>query len=82
MPVKGGRLIIPLEGVVDLDAERERLDKEIAKVDKDVGDLSKRLGNEKFVANAPEQVVQGFRDKLDFASAKLAQLREARQGLS
>ncbi len=82
VPVKGGRLIIPLEGVVDLDAERERLDKEIAKVDKDVGDLSKRLGNEKFVANAPEQVVQGFRDKLDFASAKLAQLREARQGLS
>jgi len=82
VPVKGGRLIIPLEGVVDLDAERERLDKEIAKVDKDVGDLSKRLGNEKFVANAPEQVVKGFRDKLEFASAKLAQLREARQGLS
>jgi hypothetical protein len=34
------------------------------------------------VANAPEQVVQGFREKLEFASAKLAQLREARQGLS
>ena len=82
VPVQGGKLILPLEGAVDIDAERERLDKEIAKVGKDVTALSRRLGNQKFVAKAPEHVVQDFRDKLVTANEKLEQLQSARQGLA
>ena len=70
------------EGVVDLDAERARLDKEIQKVGKDVQDLERRLGNAGFVAKAPEHVVNGFREKLAAAQVKLEQLRQARGELS
>ena len=80
--VKGAELVIPLEGVVDLDAERARLDKEIAKVGKDVQDLERRLGNAGFVAKAPEHVVNGFREKLAAANAKLENLQEARGALA
>jgi valyl-tRNA synthetase len=80
--VKGAELVIPLDGVVDLDAERERLDKEIAKVAKDVGALEGRLGNAGFVAKAPEKVVAGFREKLAAAKLKLVQLEQARGALA
>ena len=80
--VNGAELVIPLEGVVDLDAERARLDKEIQKVGKDVQDLERRLGNAGFVAKAPEHVVNGFREKLAAAQVKLEQLRQARGELS
>ncbi|MFK7928513.1 MAG: class I tRNA ligase family protein, partial [Myxococcota bacterium] len=66
-------LAIPLEGVIDVQAELDRLTKEITKVEKDVSDLEKRLGNKGFVAKAPEKVVKGFQDKLEVALA----LREA-----
>jgi valyl-tRNA synthetase len=80
--VKGAELVIPLEGVVDLGAERDRLDKEIAKVGKDVGDLERRLGNAGFVAKAPAHVVDGFREKLGTAKLKLVQLEQARGELA
>lgn len=72
-------LAIPLAGVIDVQAELDRLNKELAKVDKDVADLEKRLGNKGFVAKAPEKVVRGFRDKLEAALALRDALR-ASQG--
>ena len=48
-----GRLCLPLEGLVDLDAERERLGKEIAKVEAELATVRKKLANKNFVANAP-----------------------------
>jgi valyl-tRNA synthetase len=54
---------LPLAGVIDFDAERVRLEKEIARVDDEISRLDKKLGNEKFIAKAPEAVVQGERDK-------------------
>jgi valyl-tRNA synthetase len=80
--VDGAELIIPLAGVVDLDAERGRLDKEIAKAEKDVSDLERRLGNKGFVAKAPAHVVDGFREKLATAGDKAIQLKAARGQLS
>jgi len=74
-------LAIPLEGVIDIQAELERLDKELAKVDKDVKDLEKRLGNKGFVNNAPEHVVKGFQDKLEAATARRDALRASQQRL-
>ena len=73
--VSGGvEIVIPLEGLVDLGAERVRIEKEIARVDKDIAFLEKKLSNERFVANAPEAVVQENRDKLEAAQSKLATL--------
>ncbi len=80
--VPGTELFVPLEGLVDLDAERSRLDKELGKVDRDLADLSKRLGNPGFVDRAPAQVVQKFRDKQVQAQARREHLAAAREALS
>ena len=52
----GVELYVALEGLIDLDAEKERLDGEIAKVQKDLKGLDKKLGNPGFVAKAPDDL--------------------------
>jgi len=79
--VPGCELLIDLEGTVDLDAERSRLDKEIDKTAKDVKQLGGKLGNAGFVAKAPEHVVQKFRDKLALAEERLKALEASREAL-
>ena len=56
--------------MIDFGAERDRIRKEIAKVDKDIAFFEKKLGNPKFVANAPDHVVAKDREKLDAARDK------------
>jgi valyl-tRNA synthetase len=75
--IRGQDATIPLEGVIDLDAERSRLDKEIQKSDKDVTGLTKRL-NPGFRAKAPPQVIEEFETKLEAAKERLARLSAAR----
>jgi valyl-tRNA synthetase len=55
---------LPLGSLIDLGAEAARLQKELAKVTEEIARLQKKLGNEKFVANAPEDVVAAEREKL------------------
>ncbi|MBO6765681.1 valine--tRNA ligase [Maricaulis sp.] len=74
-------LALPLEGVIDFAAERERLSKELAKLDGEIGRLEKKLGNEKFVANAPADVVAEQREKLADYSTQKAKLAEALERL-
>ena len=54
---------LPLAGVIDVDAERARLDKELAKVDGDIARIDKKLGNPQFLQKAPEEVVDAEREK-------------------
>ena len=56
---------LPLGTLIDLKAEAARLQKELAKVTEEIARLHKKLSNEKFVANAPEEVVAAEREKLD-----------------
>ena len=64
-------LAIPLEGVIDFTAEAARLEKELKRLDGEITRLEKKLGNEKFVANAPEDVVAKEKAKLaDYAEQK------------
>jgi valyl-tRNA synthetase len=74
-------LALPLEGVIDFAAERERLSRELAKLDGEIGRLEKKLGNEKFVANAPADVVAEQREKLVDYSTQKAKLAEALERL-
>src|SRR5690606_35042944 len=49
-------VIVPLEGLVDIENEVQRLTKAIEKQEKDIQKLNGKLNNEKFIANAPEDV--------------------------
>jgi valyl-tRNA synthetase len=68
---------LPLGDLVDLDAERTRLGKEIERLDGEIARLVKKLSNEKFVANAPEDVVAAERDKQAGYEAQKAKLAAA-----
>ncbi len=68
---------LPLAGLVDVAEEEKRLQKEIAKVQKDVDLFTKKLSNEKFVANAPAHVLEKDRGKLKDAGEKLGVLQES-----
>jgi valyl-tRNA synthetase len=70
-------LIIPLAGVIDLDAERARLGKELAKAEQEAEKIAKKLGNPQFVSRAPEEVVQENRERLEAARQEIARLRAA-----
>jgi len=79
--VRGEVAALPLKGVVDLAAERVRLDKEIAKADADIKRAESKLANEKFVANAAEEVVEEEREKREAGLARKAKLLEALERL-
>ena len=68
---------LTLAGLVDLSAERARLDKEIAKADADIKRVDAKLGNEKFVANAPEEIVEEEKEKREAAVARKTKNLEA-----
>ncbi|OQM75763.1 valine--tRNA ligase [Manganibacter manganicus] len=55
---------LPLGALIDLKAEAARLQKELAKVTEEIARLHKKLGNEKFIANAPDEIVAAEREKL------------------
>jgi valyl-tRNA synthetase len=82
--VRGEVAALPLKGVIDLAAERARLDKEMAKADADIKRVDAKLSNESFVARAPEEVVEEEKEKRaeavarkDKIAAALATLRDA-----
>ncbi|KGM55198.1 valyl-tRNA synthetase [Lysobacter arseniciresistens ZS79] len=58
------RLLVPLEGLVDLGAERTRLDKELKKVDGEIARCEGKLASDTFVSNAPPAVVEQERKRL------------------
>ena len=75
------KLLVPLEGLVDLDAERTRLDKEIKRVEAEIGKCNGKLGNATFVQNAPPAVVEQERARLADWNTQLNALREQRAKL-
>jgi valyl-tRNA synthetase len=68
-------VLMPLEGVVDMERERERLRKALAKAESELEGLDSRLANEGFVGNAPEAVVAKVRARQAEVSAEVDRLR-------
>src|SRR5690606_1524279 len=75
------KLLVPLEGLVDLGAERARLDKEIKRVEAELAKSKAKLGNDTFVANAPPAVVDQERQRLADWTAQLEALSTQRARL-
>ena len=68
---------LPLEGVIDFAAEHARLSKEVKRLEGEIKRLDGKLGNAKFVANAPEEVVAEEREKLAGYQEQLDRTRTA-----
>jgi valyl-tRNA synthetase len=76
-----GEIYLPLEGLIDIAAEKVRLTREIAKIEQEVVRSEAKLGNESFVARAPAEVVEQEKARLNEWRGKLVQLGEMLQGL-
>jgi valyl-tRNA synthetase len=70
-----------MPGSFSVSAEQARLQKEMAKVDADIKRVDARLGNEQFLARAPEEVVEEEREKRAEAEDRKAKLVEALERL-
>jgi valyl-tRNA synthetase len=79
--VRGETAALPLRGVIDLAAERARLAKELGKVEADIKRVDAKLGNADFLARAPEDVVEGEREKREEAQARKQKIIEALERL-
>jgi valyl-tRNA synthetase len=72
---------LPLGGIVDLTAERARLDKEINKVRLEIAKVEAKLGNEDFLARAPDDVIAEHEERREAFQERLAMLAHARERL-
>jgi valyl-tRNA synthetase len=80
--IRGEAAALPLQGVIDLAAERTRLQKELGKVEADIKRVDAKLGNADFMARAPEEVVEGEREKREEAQARQGKIAEALERLA
>lgn len=74
-------VIVPLEGLVNIEDEVKRLEKNIEKINKDVLLLTKKLSNENFVKNAPEDIIIKDRELLAELKSKIQGLETGLQRL-
>ncbi|MGM4891980.1 valine--tRNA ligase [Tardiphaga sp. 839_C3_N1_4] len=79
--IRGEVAALPLKGVIDFGAEKTRLDKELVKAEADIKRADAKLSNEKFVANAAEEIVEEEREKREAAEARKAKTLEALERL-
>jgi valyl-tRNA synthetase len=70
------RILVPLAGLIDVAAERERLDRQLARVEQDLQKCTRKLANEQFVANAPTDVIDKERARVAELSTRARQLGE------
>lgn len=75
-------IFVPLEGLIDLDSERNRLNKEIIRITGAISGIEKKLSNESFVSKAPADVIEKEKQKLQDWNANLKKLQEILDSLS
>jgi valyl-tRNA synthetase len=80
--VKSSEIYVPLEGLIDLDVERQRLQKEITRLEGSLAGIEKKLSNEKFVNGAPADVVEKERTKQRDWQENLRKLKEILESLN
>ncbi|WP_444461255.1 valine--tRNA ligase [Rhodobacter capsulatus] len=82
IPAAGALFGLPLEGVIDVAAEKARLEKALAKVEKEAAGLKARFANPKFVANAAEEVIEEARENLAARAEEAAKIGAALKRLA
>ena len=75
--VDGADIGLPLAGILDLDAERQRLEKAISGVSGEIDKIARKLDNPGFIAKAPEEVVEENRRRLEEETTRRGALEAA-----
>ncbi|CAM5405942.1 valine--tRNA ligase [Streptomyces xanthochromogenes] len=81
LPVAGATVALDLSGTIDVEAERKRLTKDLGAAEKEKADANKKLGNEAFLAKAPDNVVDKIRTRLAKAEADIERIGNQIAGL-
>ncbi|WP_330296396.1 valine--tRNA ligase [Streptomyces sp. NBC_00503] len=81
LPVAGATVALDLSGTIDVEAERKRLSKDLVAAEKEKQQAEAKLGNEAFIAKAPDNVVDKIKGRLAKAEADIARLRAQLDGL-
>ena len=79
--VQDTEIYLPLEGMINLGEERERLVKEVGKVEEELSRVRKKLGNHEFLSKAKEEVIQREREKSERFEEKMRTLQRSLQRL-
>jgi len=79
---EGGVFVLPLAGIIDLEAEKARLRKEIDKCDKEIDGIDKKMSNASFVERAPIEIVEENRERRVAFSERREKLAAALQQIS
>ncbi|RNG17687.1 valine--tRNA ligase [Streptomyces botrytidirepellens] len=74
LPVAGATVALDLSGVIDVEAERKRLAKDLAAAEKEKAQTTAKLSNEGFLAKAPDHVVEKIRVRQTTAEADIARI--------
>ncbi len=74
--VDGIEIFVSLEGIIDLEKEKKKLNAEIERLEKTNFGINKKLSNEKFVNNAPKQIIDKEREKITNNLATIEKLKE------
>jgi valyl-tRNA synthetase len=82
LAVSGGAFGIPLDGIIDVAAEKARLEKTLGKLAKELGGLRGRLNNPKFAASAPPEVLEETKANLALREDEEAKLKDAMSRLA
>jgi valyl-tRNA synthetase len=81
LPLVKATVVIPMRSMVDIEAEKRRLQKEIDYIQKEVTRLEARLDNESFLSKAPEEVIEKEKQKLYTLRDRLEKLEQQSSGL-
>jgi valyl-tRNA synthetase len=81
LPVAGATVALDLSGTIDVAAERKRLAKDLAAAEKEKAQANAKLGNEAFLAKAPDNVVDKIRGRLAKADEDIARIKAQLDGL-
>ncbi|MFD8969330.1 valine--tRNA ligase [Streptomyces sp. NPDC059568] len=74
LPIGGARVVLDLSGAIDVEAERKRLTKDLGAAEKEKAQAEAKLGNEAFLAKAPDQVVEKIRARLAKAETDIERI--------
>jgi valyl-tRNA synthetase len=75
--VRGEVIMLPMAGVIDIGAEKARLEREYQKCTSDIAAVDARLGNPDFVAKAPDEVIEEHKERRETALARQSRISEA-----